>query len=564
MNNKDDQNFFSTQEEYYKRVASQQQDNENKKDDYTDLTEKYGKYVNYNEDEEDEEIDFSESQPEEKTIKKVKKEESFFKKNDYKNLKILLISIIVAIIVLFGVAVAYLFHVTQGADYGDDGIDYNADAIIEDEDINLEAMGDVTDAGSLNDFLYSWANNGGDKMHSRNVLNVLLCGVDSKTGTANSGRADAIMLVSINKKTQQITLTSFFRDSYIYMDIPQQSGSTKGRYEKVNAAYSLGGPATLIDTIEKNFKIEIDEYIAVDFASFQKLIDALGGVKVDVEQNEAMFIRRTSQQKNFPYGKDVKLNGKQALIYSRIRKLDSDINRTERQRKIIKALLESAKKASSGQLVNAYKQTAQYIRTGYSQSEVISLMATAVTQGWMKYEITEITLPQENGVEMASAYVNTSSARNQWVWIVDYPLCAQKLQLAVYGETNIELDADRKSALDFTNAKRPSSGSSQGTDNVVTPTQKPDVDTSEPDNGNIGDVQDPVTPPVETPDDGNNSGGIEDLIPEIPTPDIDIDDLIPDFPQNDQEQQDPPEENQPDTDTPDTPVQTPENPESVQ
>ena len=466
MNNRDDENFFSTQEEYNKRVAQQQARQSEGKADLSDLTAKYGKYINYKEDDGAEitEIRRETKAPSkmEKTEKPMKKKEneSFFKKNNYKNLKILLITVIVAIVLLFGAAVAYLFHVTDGADYGDDGVDFNSGAVIEEEDVNLEAMGDVTDASSLNDFLYSWANNRGDKMHSRNVLNVLLCGVDSSTGTASSGRADAIMLVSINKKTQKITLTSFFRDSYIYMDIPQQSGGTKGRYEKINAAYSLGGPATLIDTIEKNFKIEIDEYIAVDFASFKKLIDALGGVTVDVEYNEAMFIRRTSSHKNFPYGDDVKLKGSEALIYSRIRKLDSDVNRTERQRKVIKGLMASAKSASSGQLVNAYKQTAQYIRTGYNQSEIISLLATAVTQGWMKYEITEITLPQEQGVEMASAYVNTSSARNQWVWIVDYPICAQKLQLAVYGETNIILDADRQSALDYTNAKRNPSGSS--------------------------------------------------------------------------------------------------------
>jgi glycosidase len=232
LNNKDDQNFFSTQEEYNKRMA----DNENKKEDisdYTSLTEKYNKYVDYNEDEEETADDIlpstDENEAEDKSIK------TFFKKNNYKNLKILLISVIVAIIVLVGAAVAYLFHVTDGADYGDSGVDYNGEVVADDEDLNLEAMGDITDANSLNDFLYSWANNGGDKMHSKNVLNVLLCGADSKTGTASSGRADAIMLVSINKKTKEIVLTSFFRDSYIYMDIPQKSGGTKGRYEKINA-----------------------------------------------------------------------------------------------------------------------------------------------------------------------------------------------------------------------------------------------------------------------------------------------------------------------------------------
>ncbi|MBQ8227779.1 MAG: LCP family protein [Clostridia bacterium] len=527
MNNKDDQNFFSTQDEYNKKAANGEVRGVPDSSEIGDLTEKYGKYINYDEDDEDIIEDYNNEPEEYEEPMKQKNNGSFFKRNNYKNLKILLISIIVAIILLFGAAVAYLFHITDGADYGDSGVDYNSDVIIEEEDVNLEAMGDVTDANSLNDFLYSWANNDGDKMHSKNVLNVLLCGVDSETGTASSGRADAIMLVSINKKTEKITLTSFFRDSYIYMDIPRQSGGTKGRYEKINAAYSLGGPATLIDTIEKNFKVEIDEYIAVDFASFKKLIDALGGVTVDVEQNEAMFIRRTSSHKNFPYGNDVKLKGSEALIYSRIRKLDSDINRTERQRKIIKALLASAKSASSGQLVNAYRQTAEFIRTGYTQSEVISLLATAVTQGWMKYEITEITLPEEQGVEMASAYVNTSSARNQWVWIVDYPICAQKLQIAVYGETNIVLESDRQSALDYTNAKRNPSGgssssSSSGGSSYITSTttigdySSTSADISESTSSTEENPSESSTNPIEGLIPGISSG-LENLIPSRPT-----------------------------------------------
>ena len=112
--------------------------------------------------------------------------------------------------------------------------------------------------------------------------------------------------------------------------------------------------------------------------------------------------------------------------------------------------------------MNAYRQTAKYIRTGYSQTEVISLIATAVSQNWMKYTMKEVTLPSEQGYDMASAYVNTSSMRNQWVWIVDYPICAQKLQKAIYGESNIILDSDRVSALDYTNVKKSNPSSSSG------------------------------------------------------------------------------------------------------
>lgn len=466
MNGKDDQNFFSTEDDYNKHAS-----NNEKKVASTSgteyLSEEYKKYLDYDDKDYDEILSSYENHREEKPSEPPKAKGEFFKKNNYKNLKIIIICLVATVVIAAGCIVAYLYHATKGADYSDPGVDYNHDAedYVVEEDLNLHAMGDVSDASSLNDFLKSWSHNGGEKIHSKNVLNVLLCGIDTEDGTASGGRADAIILVSVNKKTKEIILSSFFRDSYIYMDIPQKDGTVKGRYEKLNAAYNYGGPAALIDTLEKNYKVEIDQYIAVDFASFTKLIDAVGGVTVDVEEREAMFIRRTSSHKSFPYGNNVQLSGSQALVYSRIRHLDSDINRTERQRKVIKSLIESAKTATNGQLVNAYKLTAKYIRTGYSQTDVISLIATAVTQGWMEYDMSENTYPSESGVEMISAYVNTTSARNQWVWLVDYPLCAQKLQNSIYGESNINLSADRISPLKYVNVK-PTGGTKSSTNST--------------------------------------------------------------------------------------------------
>ncbi len=449
LNNKD--NFFTTEDEYNKNKSDQTNSGSKIDEDYNKYLVEDAEAAFIAEPEKD---DYSEPEAPEKKAKGIDKK----KRN--KIIMIVLLSVLAAILIGVGAIVAYLFYVTRGADYDNKGIDYNNDQdIVEDEVLDFAAMGDVTDANSLNSYLYNWANNKGEKMHSKNVINVLLCGVDDSDG-AKYGRSDSIILVSVNKKTKSITLSSFFRDSYTYMEIPQQDGTKKGRYEKINASFVFGGPAALIDTLEKNYKIEIDEYISVDFDSFEKLIDALGGVTIDVEENEAMFIRRTSHWKNFPYGKQVKLKGDEALVYSRIRHLDSDINRTERQRKVIKSLIDSAKQASYMQLVNAYRNCAKYIRTGYSQREVLSLLMAAASQKWMDFEMNEITLPSEQGVEMVSTYLNTTSSpgAKQWVWIVDYPICAKKLQLAIYGETNIVLKENRVSALDYTNAKKITSG----------------------------------------------------------------------------------------------------------
>ncbi len=467
MNNNRDSDFFSTEEEYNKKRVAQD-NGEIEETDYTkyfddkdDMTDIFsgsseengadGSFA-YSDAEEDEE--YEEDEDDGRDRKKGKK------------IVIALVCVILAILIAAGGAVAYFFHISEPGEFNDDGIDYNNEADIVDdgivdENLDFEAMGSVTDAASLNEYLYNWANNKGEKMYSKNVINVLLCGVDT---TGGAGRSDSMILVSVNKKSKTVTLSSFFRDSYTYMDIPLQGGGYKGRYEKLNASYSLGGPATLIDTLEKNFKIEIDQYIMVNFASFKGIIDAVGGITVDVEEREASYIRRTSSHKNFPSGKGVHLNGKEALVYSRIRYLDSDINRTERQRKVIKSLIDSAKGATKGQLVNAYKKVAKYLRTGYSQSEVLSLLGAAVAQDWMSYEINEITLPAEDGVEMMSAMIYTTSSPSalQWVWIVDYPLCAQKLQLAIYGESNVKLEDGRDTALSFMRANNVNSGGSSG------------------------------------------------------------------------------------------------------
>ncbi len=388
---------------------------------------------------------------------------NFFSRNRYRNTKI--IALVLVIVLLLGIG-GFLLHIvtsTSGGNWDNSGYDYNTpddDYLIED-DHNFEAMGDVN-ADSLNDFLYSWANNGGEKMYNKNVINVLLCGVDSETGDASSGRSDIMMLVSINKVTEKITMVSFLRDSWTYMRVPRKDGSTYDYYFKMNAAYNLGGPATLLETIENNFKIEIDEFIAVDFKSFPKLIDALGGVTVDVQEYEAKYIRRTSKQKNFPSGVST-LNGTQALIYSRIRKCDadSDISRTRRQRSVIKGLIDSAKSASNGQLLNAFKQVSGYLRTGYSQSEVFGLIAQAYTHKWMDFEMVELVLPSKDFIDRASTNINGQST-----WVVDYALCAQQLQNALYGETNIVLADDRDSVLDLVTNRRETSTKNYNNDDT--------------------------------------------------------------------------------------------------
>lgn len=387
----------------------------------------------------------------ENDVPKKKKNEGFFSKNHHRNAKITALVLVIVLLLGSGGFLLWFWFSTKGVDYKNKGLDINdpskMEQVIYDEEQH-KSMGDVHDSASLNEWLKNWALNGGEKMSSKNVINVLLCGVDSTDGTASDARSDSMIIVSINKKTKTISMISLLRDSWTYMSLPRDDGSHYDYYFKMNAAYRFGGPATLMETIEDDLKIEIDQYIAVDFKSFKKLIDALGGVTVEVTQAESNYIRRTSSQKNFPVGK-AKLSGKEALIYSRIRYLDDDLMRTGRQRKIIKALIESAKTATNGQLLNAFKQVSGYMRTGYSQSEVMSLIAQAYTYKWMDYDMKELMIPNQDYVDRFSTYIGT-----QWAWVVDFVLCAKSVQETIYGESNIILAEDRVSALDFVTKKK--------------------------------------------------------------------------------------------------------------
>lgn len=324
------------------------------------------------------------------------------------------------------------------------------------EDDEFEAMHEVSDAASLDDLLKKWYQLDGSIMSQDYVINVLLIGIDGKNGVQYGGNSDVLMLVSINKKTETITLCSFMRDSRTYFE-----ANGKSYWTKVNATYSRGGAATTVATLEKDYKIDIDYYVAVDFTSFPKVIDALGGVTVDMKEYEQKYINRTttSIDKIPNYGK-VTLDGAQALVYARIRKCDadSDVSRTRRQRAVITAILESAKGASAGQLNNAIDTLLPLLATDCTKSKILSYATQALAQGWLNYEIKQVTMPDED--TRADATINGAS-----YWVVDYPLAAQRVQLALYGTTNIELDEYRDSALDYVKYNSSSSSTQSSTEN---------------------------------------------------------------------------------------------------
>ena len=343
--------------------------------------------------------------------------------------------ILMFFIVIVSVAMGYLNSKLDLIDYeqeytAPDFADYS-DTVVYDEE-EVEIMSSINEAGNLNDFLYQWANNGGELYSSKNVINVLLVGLDSEDALEKGGRSDTLILISLNKKTQKINMTSFFRDTWCYMNV-----GGADRYAKINSSYMYGGSEGLIDTIERNFKIDIDYYVAVDFSSFTDIINALGGLTVEVQEYEANYINRTTVHE-IEYGPAVTLDGYEALVFARIRKSDSDsdVSRTRRQRMVIEALINSAKNASLGQLNEVLNVLFKYVKTDFTQMQIMSYAAQALANGWINYEIEQLSLSDED--VFTTGYAGSSS-----VVFMDFPLAAQRVQTAIYGDTNIILDEDR-------------------------------------------------------------------------------------------------------------------------
>ncbi len=327
------------------------------------------------------------------------------------------------------------------------------DVIYEEEQFS-DIDGDIN-ASNFKDALKNWATTGNDqKMSSKNVVNVLLIGADSRQGT-NTGNTDVMMLVSLNKKTKQIKLVSFMRDSYLYIE-----GKNNAYCAKLNAAFSMGGPETLLNTLENNYKIEIDDFVMVNFESFKSIIEAMGGITVDVQKYEANYANNRYKL-SMPYGDDVTLNDEEALAFCRIRGCDADgdVSRTRRQRQVINAMINRVTNASVSDLNKYLNALLPYVYTGFSKSEVLSLGMKAITNGWAFYERSELQIPTPE--------TRTSGSMGSWIWVVDYQLAAQTLQNELYGESNIVLEEGRTTLIDIYKGTSGSGSSDGGGSSVI-------------------------------------------------------------------------------------------------
>ena len=222
----------------------------------------------------------------------------------------------------------------------------------------------------------------GDKFEALNndgLVNILLIGQD-KREDENRQRSDAMILCSFNPETNKLSMISFLRD--LYVQIPGYEDN------RLNAAYAYGGFDLLKETLELNFGISVDGCLESDFEGFEKIIDTVGGVDIELTSAEAEIIGNGVTEGVCT------LNGEQALTYARIRKIDSDFQRTARQRKIMGAVFEKAKTYTLTELAMIFSEIIPLMATDMTEDEIMTLALTFASS-FSKIKISSYIVPAE-------------------------------------------------------------------------------------------------------------------------------------------------------------------------
>ena len=315
-----------------------------------------------------------------------------------KSRRLLLITIVVVILAIIIIPIAYILHLVQKTNY-DNSMD---EEIITNEEIAAED----TQTG---------------------YQNFVIFGVDSRSNVLTSGtRSDTIMIVSINKDTKQIKLCSVYRDTYV--NIPNSS------WTKINHAYAKGGYSLALSTINTNFDLDINQYVTVNFYAVTKVIDLLGGITLDITQDELKWLNGYVRENNRVNGTNdpglthsgtQTVTGTQALAYARIRYTSGgDFKRAERQRIVVDKIFEKAKEADLVTINRIINEMLPEISTNINTYDILTL-----AKDMFSYELTEsVGFPFENTI--------TKIHGVSYVVPVNYTENVRRLHEYLFGELN--------------------------------------------------------------------------------------------------------------------------------
>ena len=259
--------------------------------------------------------------------------------------------------------------------------------------------------------------------------NILLLGTDSRTSQQHA-RTDTMVILSINTVTHEIRLASLMRD--IWVQVPGHGGA------KLNAACVYGGPELTAQCVEESFGVDIHSYVLVNMQCLAAIVDALGGIRMDISASEAKAINRLFASDrnahdentrfagdNVSAGSQVLLNGKQALAFARIRSLDDDYVRTERQREMLIVIAKQLQQQDLLSLAGIVTGLLQYVETDLAIDEIMAVAEACL--GADLDGVTELRLPVE-GTFQAGTFGGT------WCIRPNFEENTRLLRAFIYGE----------------------------------------------------------------------------------------------------------------------------------
>ena len=268
--------------------------------------------------------------------------------------------------------------------------------------------------------------------------NILLLGADDRHVEYDYVRTDAIIVCSINSRTGQVKLSSVLRDLAVDYNLDENH-----TLYRINAAYTFGGPELAMKTVNQLFNLNIEDYVFIDFFGFQEIAYQLGGVDITITEAEmhsinhnvieqAKIARRAGiDDTDMPfeelvnYGENTHLDGRQALAYARIRKLDSDISRTERQRIVLNALAQKLRGKDAVELTTMALSMLKYVRTNLTVEEIISVAATVLSRN---LDI------QQTYVPITGTYAQETRNGEAMLYDCNYSENAAHLYKFIYGQ----------------------------------------------------------------------------------------------------------------------------------
>lgn len=317
-----------------------------------------------------------------------------------------LIGLVLAVVLIALLAINYLLNQITPYDPANDATVSSSVAeqlIMEDPDAVTIAPEEEENIPDLNEITPPADSDQGTNVNWDNVVNILLVGQDRRPGQGRQ-RSDTMILATFNKSKKTITLTSFMRDAHV--SIPGYKSN------KLNAAYAFGGMSLLNQTLEQNYGVHIDGDIEVDFNSFSKIIDLLGGVDISLTKREVSYLNNGMKligtDRELHAGTQ-RLDGELALAYARLREIDSDYRRAERQRTVISSLIQQYKSLPLSEMLRLMEDILPIVVTNMSKGEIVDYTMELVPM-LAGIEINSLRLPADGTFRQGIARVRPGLA----------------------------------------------------------------------------------------------------------------------------------------------------------